>query len=337
MNEKSQQPHSAAAGTLGAPLAVELGGNLPCVRCKYNLRGLSIRGGCPECGTAIKATLLAVVDPRAGELRPIRHRYLVAAGIVLWALAGLLSVASAAAVEITIAAGLGAGQFYPGDVVRMLPAVLAGLSGLGALALVRPHGGLSRGGIVMAAAGVIAYVPLVGMLGWIGRFGEAEVSPGGWPLTARGGVQGMVWIGVDALLIVICIMLRPNGRRLAARSLLMRTGRVDRQTLRALALVLIFSLVGHGMGVAGAMFPTNAELLGLLGGLLTTVGYGFLLLGMVGVVLDCARIASVIAAKPLDLAWVVPTQRTAAYDRPSRAVLHGRPKGEVVGGVVNPP
>ena len=64
-------------------LASELTGDLPCVRCGYNLRGLSIREHCPECDAPVRATILALVDPRASELKPLRRPRLTGWGLVL--------------------------------------------------------------------------------------------------------------------------------------------------------------------------------------------------------------------------------------------------------------
>src|SRR5262245_48877512 len=69
-------------------IARELTGDLPCVRCRYNLRGLSVRAPCPECGTPVRATLLAVVDPFAGELQPVSRPRLIVAGLIAWSLGG---------------------------------------------------------------------------------------------------------------------------------------------------------------------------------------------------------------------------------------------------------
>ena len=34
-------------------LGLSLLGSLPCITCRYDLKGISIRGVCPECGTPI--------------------------------------------------------------------------------------------------------------------------------------------------------------------------------------------------------------------------------------------------------------------------------------------
>lgn len=310
--------HTPRAGNSGMPLAVELGGTLPCVRCRYDLKGLSIRAACPECGTAVQATLLAVVDPRASELAPIRFRFATASGVVVWAMGAWLGVAASLSIQ-AVAAVAGTGSTTDeGNWARMLPAWLAIASAVGAVAIFMPHRGLSRQGIAAAGAGVLAYVPLVLLLAWLGQRPIGVGAPGAWLLSASGGTEALAWIAVDLLMVLICILLRPNARKLAARSLLMRTGQVDRQTLRALAFVLMLSIIGHSLGVVAARGTPALELLGVVGGLLTAVGYGFLLIGLGGVVLDCIRIAGVIAAKPLELSSMLETRLRAGFDRPSR-------------------
>ncbi|HEX4792644.1 MAG TPA: hypothetical protein VH370_02570 [Humisphaera sp.] len=42
---------------LKSAAAMEIHGDLPCVDCRYNLRGLQTDGNCPECGTAIEKAL----------------------------------------------------------------------------------------------------------------------------------------------------------------------------------------------------------------------------------------------------------------------------------------
>ncbi|MEM7623588.1 MAG: hypothetical protein AAF235_10360 [Planctomycetota bacterium] len=80
-------PTPPAAPKPGQPdVATALLGDLPCVNCSYNLRGLSVRAVCPECKTAVLATVLAVIDPKAEEFSAIGSPRVVAAGFVVWAL-----------------------------------------------------------------------------------------------------------------------------------------------------------------------------------------------------------------------------------------------------------
>src|SRR6185295_10238912 len=74
---------------VGPRLALELTGDLPCVRCKYNLRGLTVKGMCPECGTSVRTTILAKIDPLAKELRPLHFPRLTSLGLIVWAWSAL--------------------------------------------------------------------------------------------------------------------------------------------------------------------------------------------------------------------------------------------------------
>src|SRR5215831_18001819 len=96
-DEQGHEPRGAE-GLLSRPgpeseravdLARELGGDLPCAACRYNLRGLSVRSVCPECGTPVRATILFTVDPYASVLRPITWPRATAAGLILWSMGAL--------------------------------------------------------------------------------------------------------------------------------------------------------------------------------------------------------------------------------------------------------
>lgn len=52
--------------------------SLPCVRCRYSLRGVAAMGRCPECGLAVVTTLAACTDPGLRAMAAIRHPVRVA-------------------------------------------------------------------------------------------------------------------------------------------------------------------------------------------------------------------------------------------------------------------
>jgi len=281
---------------------VELTGDLPCVRCRYNLRGLSIRGRCPECGTPVRVTLLAVVDPLASELRPILRPRLTSWGLLTWSLSGLAAACIIAVWRVVDV--LLAGSIAPAR-ERLLGVVIAGLvllSGVGAVALVRPHAGLSAGAERWARLGVALYLPFAAVLLWIHAGIDPEIgSPyGGAEVVSVPRIVGrMVAAG---LLGVILVALRPNGRALAARSMLMRTGQVDRQTMRALASALVLPFLGDLAELGSVVFRGRwADGLHTSGSFLILIGSALFVLGLVGVLIDCVRLVPVVSAPPLSI------------------------------------
>jgi hypothetical protein len=309
---------SVAFAPSSVPLALELGGDLPCVRCRYNLKGLSIRGKCPECGTPMRATLLAVVDPRASELQPIGHPRLVAGGVLLWSSAALGATACEWAIRTLTVIHPSHGWLDPGSPARLLAPGLVLLSGAGAAALVRPHAGMSRSGPLLAGIGMGLYVPLTAVMAVAAHLSLPSPSPGEWTIAARGGLDGLLGILQSMLLIGILLLLRPNARLLAARSLLMREGMVDRQTMRAVAASLSLCVVGHLLGVISAGVG-SMELPAMIGGSLVGIGSVLFSMGLVGIAIDCVRMRRVIVSPPLSPADLLEPARKRVADRPSRS------------------
>lgn len=308
------QPATAASTPPPAP---DLGGDLPCARCRYNLRGLSIRAVCPECGTPIKATILTRIDPLASELRPIFLPRLTALGLLIWGSAPVL-----AAVLVWSIRALGPRWF---DVGLLTPEhavlALAALSGLASLVLVYPHAGPQAArGARLALAGVGAYVPLLWSM---------------WRIHVEIDAEGAAAYGGDAVhnpdrllartvanlaMITALFLLRPNARLLAARSMLMRAGSVDRQTMRALASVLLLSIAGDGLrwlgwtanGAAGELFEQAGQALVLIGSVLFTIG-------VIGLAFDCWRLYRVLVEPPLSLGQILGSEPTSARHAPGSA------------------
>lgn len=293
----------AAAGS-GPVLAHELGGDLPCARCRYNLKGLSIRGVCPECGTPIRATLLAVVDPMAGELRPIHHPVFTAWGVVIWGTAPFLAALLVWSMRL-----MGPGWGVRGsNLPEKLVVVLSVLSGLGALALVRPHDGerAAKGGR-LALVGAVLYGVLAPLLWYL----HARIDQAG--LVGNGEARLAARVCIGAVMMVIIALLRPNARLLAARSLLMRAGRVDRQTLLALVGVVSIGMAGDLMRLASLHAPGGpGQLLDQVGQALVLISSVLLTIGLLGVLVDCWRMFPVIIEAPLSLSQLLHEPRPAA-------------------------
>ncbi len=278
-------------------LDLSLSGKLPCVSCGYNLQGLSVLGVCPECGSAVRAAILAMVDPLADELRPIPHPRLVAAGLLLWSLGGMVAVLIAWYVVIAGVTLTWRGTMpwtQPWDSITLCVAGSIWASGLGALALVRPHAGLGRNNVLLAGLACLAYVPtgyiamhlvdhtaqrtmLVGADWWSGPIDRTILR-----------------FALCLLLIVVLVGLRPNARILVARSLAIRQGRVDRQTMLVMAGVVSLIMVSDLVGLAGSRFVVGgrwAESLRTFGTAGMLVGALLFSTGVAGAAIDCIRIA----------------------------------------------
>lgn len=275
-------------------LAVSLEGKLPCACCGYDLRGVSILGVCPECGTAVRATLLAVVDPLAAELRPIDRPRRVALGLLVWVGGlGIAAVAAGAGLIRQVLAAWNYGETVSDPAwLAWLVALLVCVSALGAAALVKPHDAVPRRDTVMAWVAVALHGPLA-----VSAVMLSGLQPMGWVGASKSGASAIgplavIWepspdrttlrliAGVTGLGIIIC--LRPVTRVLVARSLAIRTGRVDRQTMLATAAAIVVVVIGDvlglgarwvgGGGVASEWMSLAAVTLLGLGGLLLCIG-----------------------------------------------------------------
>jgi len=285
-------------------LARELTGDLPCVVCKYNLRGLSIRAVCPECGAAVRATLLALVDPQADELRPIRFPRLTAWGLLLWAGAQALAALVVWVARLAEVASLaGAVPAVLGRSGAVAPWLIV-LAGVGALGLVRPHAGLAGLRSAASLAGVVAYLAL-GYLAYAihvridGNTPTPYVDAG--HLASLREMLRLMWIAVAGFVV---LALQRNLRMLVARSLVIRTGRVERQAPQALLASLAVMGGGSLARLAGAGTGESWSLLTIGGTVLVAVGAMLFTIGLVGVLLDCVQARGAIARPPLSLGGI---------------------------------
>lgn len=289
---------SPKTGPLGARDSERIGlallGKLPCAVCGYDLRGLSVRSLCPECGTLVRATILLTVDPKAAALAPMRAPRMVGAGIVLWSGAGLVA---------TLLCWLP----RAGDLLALVgaprPALLAegewrrqaviGLTigmGAGGLAFIRPMRSGRLGCSVCATIGALMFAPIAWALERISERSGA----GAWPYFV--GVideERTVWrLALGAALAAMLLGIRPNARLLVQRSLALRTGRVDRQTILAMVGAVGLAALGDLIRLAGSTMATEfRDPLDLVGTALVGIGSLLFTVGAAGAFFDSIRIA----------------------------------------------
>ena len=302
-------PAAPGAGVVASGgVGIDLGGDLPCVRCGYNLKGLSIRSLCPECATPVRATILSVVDPMAEAFVPLDRPRLIGWGLLLWSGGALV-----AAFAIWLLRGY---ELFSGLLIDQHPAgvFLAGisvfgvvLSGIGAVGLVRLHRGSSLWGAIGAGLGVFAtFGAAVGVLAL--HFHDLQ-SAKRW-LDPTDMERLVLRLGIAACVCGAIIGLRSHARKLASRSMVLRTGRVNRQTMLALVGAVLFGAFGDVLSfLCGAQRDSIPVALVdvvlmlhtwivMLGSLLFTVG-------LVGVLVDCVRIRRSVLQPPLTLRHVL--------------------------------
>src|SRR5690606_18351368 len=148
---------------------------------------------------------------------------------------------------------------------------------------------------ILAAAGVVLYAPLAWLVwqvtswGWTG--GQSAIFPF-VAMFAHERSPTMERLLVCVLVATISVLLRPNARLLVARSLALRTGRVDRQTILAIVAAAAIAALGEvSLGVARATHGTVADTARLAGQILVPAGWALVTLGMVGSLIDAVRIA----------------------------------------------
>jgi hypothetical protein len=278
---------------------------------------LSVSGSCPECSLPIRATLLAVVDPHATEFQPITAPRLTAVGLALLAIASFAAALAAWGVrlhDVAVLLDVQAPAF--GKLNDLLPGFAVGCTiaaAIGAIVLIKPHAKLAGWSMLGAAVscvciGAIALITYRVLL--VIDAPRAEVYFSATPPPAV-----RVWLRLlsDALLLTAALGLAPNLRQLVLRSVLMRTGAVDRQTLTGLAAAIGVILLGDVMhAIATNLSEAPGDLLRLCGTLLIGLGSLLVTIGFALLIADAIRLAPVIVDRPLGIEDVLGPPRGAS-------------------------
>lgn len=289
-------------------LGVALRGDLPCYQCRYNLRGLSIRDKCPECGAAVRATILYQVDPLADEFQPLPAPRLTALGMQVWstgaALAVVLCWVPRVLDAIVYALPARAISLRP---PALLPEAATGaivLSGLGALGLLgaSPRPRVRESALV--AVGALMTLPLAFAVHYVlADIDPARAAPYLVAPASEQRIAARLVIAASLIFAILCV--RPAARLLVHRSLALRTGRVDRQTLLAMAGAVLLAAVGDLLRYLATGMGAGGDLLDYLGITLVAIGSLLFSMGVFGAVVDSYRIAAVIRTPPPSLRQVL--------------------------------
>ena len=293
-----------------ALIARQLTGELYCVSCGYNLRGLSIRASCPECGVPVRATILGIVDPHADELTPLSYPRLSAAGLCVWSFGAMISVMMVWLLRgAEILRDFGYSTWVPGFFAWV---GLGGLvcSMLGAMTLIRPHRGVTRAEAIRYSVGVSLYAVLIFVYDAI-YLGHDVIAPS--PLFSPGGdALGRTVLRVLLFLVVALIIwcLRPAAVGLALRSVIVRTGRVDRQSMIAVMASLGIATVGDLISIVGRFIPTAlSEFSSIVSVAIISLGSVLFTVGMFNICIDTIRIYPVLIRRGVGLSDILETNR----------------------------
>ena len=276
-------------------IGLSLTGALPCYICSYNLQGLSVTSSCPECGAAVRATILYRVDPEAEAFQPLYAPRLTALGLVMWGVFGFLCVClcwSPRVIDIVErfitqrSVTAGAPLWVPRLIV-----VFAALSALGAIALIRPTRAAPIASAFLAGIGVLAFAPLAWALWQIHGVIDPTIAAPYFVASPRAD-RTMMRLLVGAALLVMILCVRPNARRLVQRSLTLRKGRVDRQTLLGLSIAVVIAMLGDALWLLSHSCPPSfRDLVTDFGTILIAIGSLLFTIGTASAVADSWRIA----------------------------------------------
>ena len=299
-------------------LDASLSGTLPCVTCRYELQGLSIAGVCPECGTAVGATILALVDPFASELRPLPRPRLLGIGLIATAVAPLVAMLVAwylVGVEISdwVGGTLPIRAAMQPSWAWVIIAACFALSSLGAATLslqpLRRKGALGevddadrfeQGESITPTARWLALVGAVGLLALtalsvnVVRTGPELAMAGMLPFWSPAPERTIARVIVWLLVLGVLLALRPAARALVARSLVIRTGKVGRQTILAMSAAAAMVIVGDCLGLLGLQQHRESfarDGIVIAGAVVLFMGALMLTIGLFSSVADCYRIA----------------------------------------------
>lgn len=306
-----------SSGSDASRVDQSLRGSLPCCVCGYELKGLSIRSVCPECATAVRGTILYRVDPQADEFKPIRWPRVTAWGMRFWGTGAAIAALSLWVLRLSEYSGFTGRRSGADSIWSVVSIIAILLSGMGAVVMIRPNRWTPAPKSAAAAAGVLCYgVVLLGMYVVI-RSDLDKIPAYGHERSLDSGRElGRLVFGLGVL--GVLLFMRPMAREMVKRSLALRTGRVDRQTILAMSGVVALGLLGDGIRwmVATGVLADPAGVPDFIGRLLVIVSSLLLTLGLISAAVDSWRISNAILTPS-------PSMRDVFGDDPESAPTPG--------------
>lgn len=303
-------PPARNGGQPDAVIARQLTGALYCISCGYNLDGLSIRASCPECGVPVRATILGIVDPHAEELTPLTRPRMTGAGLLMWSFGAMVAVLMVWLLRgAEVLRDLGMSTWVPGFFAWV------GIGGLivsmiGAATMIRPHPSVSRREALRCSVGVSLYAALILVyeaiyLGHDGLAPSPLFAPGGDPIG-----RSVLRVAIFVLVAGVVWGVRPAAVGLATRSVIVRTGRVDRQSLLTVLASLGIATLGDLLAIASRFVPGSvADVASVVSVVVISLGSVLFTVGMLNICIDTLRLFPVIVRRGVGLGDIFETNR----------------------------
>lgn len=300
-------PHQSDSGEA---IARQLTGQLHCIGCGYNLHGLSIRSNCSECGIPVRATILGIVDPHADELSSLFKPLLTAIGLNLWSIGAMIAVLMIWVLRCAEVLREFAGTTWTPTLAPWIGLGGLGVSLIGALTLIRPHKQINRMEAIRTAIGVSLYAPLMVVYNSV-YLGYDAVSPS--PMLDPGSStveRSVLRIAIFIIAAGIIWSIRPQAVGLAVRSVVVRTGRVDRQSLLAVLASLGVAAFGDIIHVLGSLIAFGFDdVLSIVSIAVIALGSALFSVGMINICLDTIRLYPILKRPGVGLSDIFETNQ----------------------------
>ncbi|MBX9736250.1 MAG: hypothetical protein K2X32_04930 [Phycisphaerales bacterium] len=254
----------------------------------------------------MRVTILAVVDPLADELQPIYYPRLIALGLVAWVLSGMIAVLLSWRPALGVLVGLWSDARIP-PVPHWWDDLIGGLliiAMISSAAFWRPQAGLRPWMTALAILATLLHIPLMLLVSAeIDRASTTQIRTLAdiWGAPGTSGQVAAISSSVDRILVAVILVsllacIRPVAVALIARSLAIRLGRVDRQTVLAMTAALFAAVLGDLLGLLGTHLSPHAiaDFLQHLGFVMLLGGASLFSLGLVGASIDFLRVARTI-------------------------------------------